>query len=197
MTKAAPTSSTPRRRGAPVVERVLDLTLEELGAVGFHRLSVPDMAERAGLNKTSVYRRWPTKGALVAAALARAMGHDAPVPDTGALRTDMLAFAQSAAAWAESPVGRAVTRTLMADGADPEVRALVQVLHAGAPGPRALFERAQARGELSADADVSMALTVLAGAMSHHVWAEGAEVTPAFVARLVTLVADGLTAPRA
>jgi AcrR family transcriptional regulator len=180
-----------------VVERVLDLTLEELGAVGFHRLSVPDLAARAGLNKTSVYRRWPTKGALVAAALARAMGHDAPVPDTGALRTDMLAFTQAAAAWAESPVGRAVTRTLMADGADPEVRALVQVLHAGAPGPRALFERAQARGELSADADVSMALTVLAGAMSHHVRVEGAEVTPAFVARLVTLVADGLTAPRA
>ena len=79
-------SDAPRRRGAPVVEQVLDLALEELARVGYHRLSVPAVAARAGLNKTSVYRRWPTKGALVGAALAGALGHDAPLPDTGALR---------------------------------------------------------------------------------------------------------------
>jgi AcrR family transcriptional regulator len=197
MTRPRTTSAraTPKRRGAPVVDRVLELALEELARVGFHRLSVPDIAERAGLNKTSVYRRWPTKGALVAAAMARAMGHDAPLPDTGALRSDMLAFALGAAAWAESPVGRGVTRTLLADGDAPEVRALVRgLLRARAPGPRAIFDRAKARGELAADADVRMALTVIAGAISHRIFVESARVTPAFVRRLVHLVADGLTA---
>jgi AcrR family transcriptional regulator len=184
----------PQRRGAPVVDRVLALALEELAQGGFHRLSVAEIAERAGLNKTSIYRRWPTKEALVGAALARALGHDAPLPDTGALRSDMLAFALSAAAWADSPVGRGVMRTLMADGEDPEVRALVRgLLEARVAGPLAIFDRAKARGELPATADVGMALSVIAGTLSHRMFVENERATPEFVGRLVCLVADGLT----
>ncbi len=187
----------PQRRGAPVVERVLELAVEELARVGFHRLSVPTLADRAGLNKTSVYRRWPTKDALVAAALERAMGHEASLPDTGTLPSDMLAFALAAAAWADSPVGRGVMKALMADGDDPEVRALVaRIRDRRRAGPRALFERAIERGELTRTADVRMALTVIAGAISHRIVVEDARVTPAFVKRLVTLVADGLLATK-
>ena len=191
--RTPPAETAVKRRGAPVVGRVLDLALDDLARLGFHRLSVPDLAERAGLNRTSVYRRWPTKGALVGAALSRAMGHDAPLPDTGTLRSDMLAFALGAAAWAGSPVGRGVMKALMSDGDDPEVRALVHdLLRARSEGPLALFARAQARGELSAEADIHMALTIIAGALSHHICVEGATVTPGFVHRLVTMVADGL-----
>lgn len=186
--------ASPKRRGAPVVDRVLDLALEALAVQGYHRFSVPEMADRAGLNKTSLYRRWPTKGALVGAALERAMGHDAPLPDTGALPTDMLAFALAAAAWADAPAGRAVMKSLLTDGDDPEVRALVaQLLRNRASGPSLLFERAMARGELDARADVGMALSVIAGAMSHRIFVEREAVTEAFVARLIRLVLVGIT----
>ena len=184
-------SDTPRRRGAPVVEQVLDVTLEDLARVGYHRLSVPEVAERAGLNKTSVYRRWPTKGALVGAALARALGHDGPLPDTGALRTDMLAFVHAAAVWAERPVGRGVMRTLLADGDDAEVRSLVGALGA-TPGPAPIFERARARGELPDDADVALTMTVIAGAMLQRVVLERELLTDAFVERLVDFALRGL-----
>lgn len=188
-------SPSPRRRGAPVVERVLDLALEELARVGYHRLSIPDVAGRAGLNKTSLYRRWPTKGSLVGAALERAMGHDGPLPDTGSLHGDMLAFALSAASWADSAVGRGVMKTMLADGDDPELRALVaRLMRSRQGGPRSLFARAIARGELDAKADVPMAMTVIAGALAHRIMVENARVTPAFVKRLVRLVVDGLTA---
>ncbi len=182
-----------RRRGAPVVARVLDLALEELARVGYHRLSVPEVAARAGLNKTSVYRRWPTKGALVADALARAMGHDAPLPDTGALRSDLLAFVGTAAAWAATPVGRGVTRMLLADGDDPEVRALVSVL-AATPGPMPIFARARARGDLAEDADVALAMTVIAGALLQRGLVERGELTTAFLEGLVDLTLRGLRA---
>ncbi len=185
----------PRRRGAPVVERVLEVALEELARQGYHRLSVPVVAERAGLHKTSVYRRWPTKGALVGAALERAMGHEAPLPDTGALHTDMLAFSLAAAAWADSPVGRGVTKSLLTDGDDPDVRALVaRLMRARASGPRALFARAIARGELDEKADVGMAMSVIAGVLSHRIFVEHQPITPTFVKRLIRLVHDGLTA---
>ena len=186
---------TPKRRGAPVVGRVLEVALEELAQVGYHGLSLPEVAERAGLNKTSVYRRWPTKGALVAAALEQAMGHDAPLPDTGSLRSDALAFALAAAAWAESPVGRGVMKVLLTEGDDDEVRGLVGlIMRSRGAGPTQLFDRAIARGELDASADVEMALTLIAGAMSHRILMEKAPVTPAFVTRLVALIMDGLTA---
>jgi AcrR family transcriptional regulator len=182
-----------QRRGAPVVERVLALTLEELARVGYQRLSVPEIAARAGLNKTSVYRRWPTRRALVGAALASAMGHDAPPPDTGALRSDMREMVLGAAAWAESPVGRGVLRVLLQDADDPEVRELAPDLERmQAAAPAAIFARAVERGELSADADVPMALGVIAGAITHRIFVEHAPITPAFAERLVRLVADGL-----
>ena len=195
--RAADTSSALRaRRGEPVVARVLEVTLDELARVGLHRLSVPAVSARAGLHKTSVYRRWPTKGALVAAALARAMGHDAPLPDDGSLHADMRAFVRHAAAFADSPVGRGVLRTLFVDGADPEVRLLIASLRRGREaGPRALFRRAVARGELTAGADVRMAATAVAGAITHRLFVEQARATPAFVDRLVALVAAGLGAP--
>jgi AcrR family transcriptional regulator len=186
---------TPKRRGAPVVERVLEVTLEELARHGYHRLSIPEVADRAGFNKTSVYRRWPTKEALVAAALEGALGHDAPLPDTGALTSDMQAFVQGAVAWADSPVGRGVMKTLLADGSEPEVRSLLDgLLRRRASGPVLLFRRARERGELHPDADVPMALSVIAGAISHRLFVEDARASPAWVKRLVTLVARGLTA---
>lgn len=183
-----------QRRGAPVVERVLAITLEELARVGYQRLSLPEIAAQAGLNKTSLYRRWPTRRALVGAALASAMDHDAPPPDTGALRSDMREMVLAAAAWAESPVGRGVLRTLLQDAEDPEVRELAPDLERmQAAAPTVIFARAVERGELSADADVTMALGVIAGALTHRVFVERAPVTPAFAERLVRLVADGLT----
>jgi AcrR family transcriptional regulator len=185
----------PQRRGAPVVARVLEVALEELARVGYDGLSVPEVAERAGLNKTSVYRRWPTKRALIGAAVDHAMGHDAPLPDTGSLRSDVLAFALAAAAWGDSPVGRGVLKTLLTAGDEPDVRALVvRWMRTRAKGPRALFARAIARGELDEKADVEMAMNVVAGAISHRILVQSQSVTPVFVNRLIRLVLDGLTA---
>lgn len=197
MTRSAPRSPRDpvKRRGAPVVERVLEVALEALAERGFQGLSVPEVAERAGLNKTSVYRRWPTKEALVAAALESALGHAAALPDKGSLHADLVAFAQTAVAFVTAPLGRAVMRTLLADAENPEVRAIAdQMLAAQRSGPRALFRRAQERGELAADADVTMALTVVAGAILHRSFIEQKSVSKDFVSRLVALVVRGLGA---
>ena len=165
----------PRRRGAPVVDQVLAVVLEELAQAGYQRLSVPAVAERAGLNKTSVYRRWPTKAALVAAALAKALAHDAEPPDTGALRSDMLALTLAAAEWSASHAGRAVLRTMQAEIDDGDLRSIVtSLLRRRASAPMVLFRRARARGEIGPGADVRMALTVIAGTLSHRILVEQA-----------------------
>jgi AcrR family transcriptional regulator len=58
----------PRRAGAD--EEILTTALEMLRSTGFHHLTVDAISERTGIAKTTIYRRWPSKGALVSAALA-------------------------------------------------------------------------------------------------------------------------------
>lgn len=58
----------PRREGAD--EEILSIAQQMLAAKGYRELTVDAVAERAGVAKTTVYRRWPSKGALVAAAVA-------------------------------------------------------------------------------------------------------------------------------
>lgn len=193
-----PTTRRPpvKRRGAPVVERVLDLTLDELSQRGFHALSVLDIAERADVNKTSIYRRWPTKGALVAAALERALGHEDDLPDTGSLRSDLVHFTSRALTWSGSPLGRNVMRMLLADAGDPDLMAMTETLLRRRSGaPRILFRRARERGEISAQADVTLAMTVVAGTLLQRTLVENAKVPRSFIERLVTFVLAGLTTP--
>src|SRR4051812_35901624 len=78
-------------RSARVVEAILQAVGEELGRVGYADLRIEDVATLSGVNKTTIYRRWPQKSELVTAAVERLT----PVPevyDTGSLRSDLLAL---------------------------------------------------------------------------------------------------------
>lgn len=196
MARAPSSSKKVRRRGAPLVERVLKVTLEQLARHGFERLSLPEVASLAAVNKTSLYRRWPTKSALVQEALSVSMGHHEVLADSGVLRTDMLNLARGALAFVESPGGMGVLRTLVADGSSPSVRKLAASMWSARDtrGPRELLSRAIARGEISADANIELALTTIAGALMHRVFVEQARVTEASLGALIDLVLFGLVA---
>jgi AcrR family transcriptional regulator len=173
---------------------VLEITLQQLAQVGFERLSIPEVAALAGVNKTSVYRRWPTKSELVRAAISLSMDdHVRDIPDTGSLRGDLMALVENVAAFITSPRGLGVLRTVFVDGDNPEVRALSALMwqEAGGDMPRLVIERAVHRGELPADADFQMLLFTLAGAILHRVFVERAEADEAFAGRLVDLVLHG------
>lgn len=177
---------------------VLDVTLAQLAEVGLERLSIPEVAELAGVNKTSIYRRWPDKAELVRDALAAAMSHADDTPDTGELRGDLVALSRAVAAFAQSPVGTAVVRILLAEGGNPELRALANAAYreTGRHGPRVVLARAAARGELRDDVDPSLVMFTLAGAIVHRVFIEQAKATEGFLERVVDLVLDGAARKR-
>src|SRR2546430_14408242 len=89
------------RRGRPrdsgVDQRVLDAAWELLLTGGYSGLNVDEVAERAAVAKTTLYRRWPTKDHL-AVAVAAEMLDEVPIPDTGDLRRDLTEFAAGLAA---------------------------------------------------------------------------------------------------
>jgi AcrR family transcriptional regulator len=143
-------------RSARVVEAVLEATAEELGKVGFLALRIEDVAERSGVNKTTIYRRWPTKEELVASMLeGAALTHE--VPDTGSLRGDLSALLGSIAERAQTPRGRGVMRLIQTERGRAEFAPILRrsrTEHLKAR--RAIFERAIARGEIPAGSDASV-----------------------------------------
>src|SRR6266571_7790768 len=88
--------STPGRRGRPrdpgVDVAIRTATVDLLGEVGYARLTMDEVAARAGVAKASLYLRWPNKVALVADALQQRARTVPEVPDTGTLPADMRAF---------------------------------------------------------------------------------------------------------
>ena len=90
--KASQPSKT-RRRGEVLVNAILQAAWEVLDEVGYSHLTMEAVAERAKTNKAAVYRRWPGKARLVAAALQKRLPPLLETtPDTGNLRGDMLAL---------------------------------------------------------------------------------------------------------
>jgi AcrR family transcriptional regulator len=186
-----PTS--PQARGEAFTSAVLDAALTQLAEVGFERLSIPQVANMVGVNKTSIYRRWPNKAELVRDTLAIPLSHAGDAPNTGALRTDLIALAGTVAAFTQSRVGTALIRIMLAEGSNPEVRALANAAYseAGKQGPWIVIQRAMQRGELSANADPSLMLFTIAGAIMHRVFVEQRNASEDFLKQIVDLVLYG------
>jgi AcrR family transcriptional regulator len=143
-----------RRRGATLERAVLQAAIDELLAVGYGRLTMDRVAERAGTNKNALYRRWPSRATLAVAAYRQMAAGDLPLPDTGTLRDDALELLRRAnRAWS-SPVG-SVQRSLLAGVADdPELLALIQERSndAGSAIWLTILGREVARGEARPEA---------------------------------------------
>jgi AcrR family transcriptional regulator len=188
----------PQPRGEAFVRAVLEAALTHLAEVGYERFSIPAVAERAAANKTSIYRRWPSKADLVRDTLASAMNHSNEAPDTGSLRGDLIALARTVATFMQSPAGAAIVRIMLVEGSNPEVRALGDMAYreANGVGPWAVVQRAQERGDFNKNVDPSLVLFTIAGAMLHRVFVEKRDVPEALLGQVVDLVLGGAGAKK-
>lgn len=183
-------------RAARVVEGVLRAAAIELGRVGYASLRVEDVAERSGVNKTTIYRRWPTKPALVAGAIRHVKPSTGP-PDTGSLRDDFVASLRATVAFARSALGRGLIRTLQSEGTHPELSPIVRALRREHAARRlGLVARAVARGELPASVDATLVADAIFAPVLARVVHRGEKVDDAFLVALVDLVLAGARARR-
>src|SRR5689334_16497704 len=94
-----------RPRSQEADRAILTATVELLAERGLAAMSIEEVAARAGVGKTTIYRRWPSKGLLALDAFVDSFREEQPLPDTGTLRGDLLSALH---AWV-----RAVTQTAM------------------------------------------------------------------------------------
>lgn len=188
-----------RPRGAFIVDAVLTQTLAELAIAGPDGLSVERIARQANVNKTSVYRRWSTREALVSAALKNVLASvSAQVPDTGSLRGDLLGLLDPVAQLLADGAGQALLRVALAQTSASSVAALAATQltrQAKAPMVR-LVARARARGEWRAGVDSKQLVFALVGALIHRVLLEHAPLSKRWLGSLVDLLLNGAS-PRA
>lgn len=179
-------------RGERLVEKVLEATLEELSLVGYGNLSMETVAERAGVNKTTVYRRWPTKAELAGAALRKEASGTVCVPDTGSIRSDMVAMLREFRDLMRTRRGQSLFRMIFAEGLSPEVARIVEKLRTEKEKePKAAVARAVARGELPAGTDVDLLFTTLTGSLQALIFFCAEMPDDARIDQIVDLVLGG------
>jgi AcrR family transcriptional regulator len=117
----------PGGRTARTREAVFDATLSELVASGYTQASIEAIAERAGVHKTTIYRRWRTKDQLIAEALADAAATRSAVADTGDIDADIRSLARTVVATLTSREGVATVRAIVAESpGSPELREVMR-----------------------------------------------------------------------
>lgn len=177
-------------RAARVVAAVLTSTAEQLSRVGFAALRIEDVATQSGVNKTTIYRRWPTRADLVVATLRSLKS--SPLPDTGSLREDVLAWFREHDAFARSPVGSGIVRMIQTERAHPELEAIARSFRSEQRvNRRTLVTRAIARGELSSHLDAGVVADLIFAPIAACLFIHGERIEESYVEALLDIVLRG------
>jgi AcrR family transcriptional regulator len=186
------TSIAPQVRGERLVKKILEVVLEELARVGYGALSIEEVALQAGVNKTTIYRRWPTKAELVQAACLELADEVSVTPDTGTLRGDLFEMLRAYRDLLDTARGLSLTRMVMAEGGDSEVSRLARTVRDSKDViSKRVIARAIARGELPKGSDAELILHMLGGALQHRILFLGERQSDRQLTMMVDLVLNG------
>jgi AcrR family transcriptional regulator len=189
----------PRRRGRPrneglrrTILRAAAALLEERGVDG---VTIEAIAERAGVGKQTIYRRWSTRAAVLVEAFLTQDENPESLPDTGYLRRDLALFAeQIATAASDAALRRSVAGLVAASHADPEVGRLFRerFVAPARASARVLLERGLARGEVHPDVDLEVTIDELLGAIWYRALISGGRLDRPYADSLSSGLAQGI-----
>ena len=151
-----------------------------------------DVAAAAGVNKTTVYRRWPTKLELVRATIRSLNTATTTAPDLGSIRADLRSLVDAFVARMDNPEKRCIARMITAEMDQPEVQELVQTLRAEHLVPwQTVISRSIDRGELPAGSDARMIVDVVLGTVMGGVIRLQMSGDPGYLEAVVDFVVAG------
>ncbi|MFD8379764.1 TetR/AcrR family transcriptional regulator [Streptomyces sp. NPDC059679] len=173
-----PARRTGRPRSAEADRAILGATRAALVELGWSKLTMGDVAARAGVAKTTLYRRWTNKSELVVDAVAALLDEQLELPDLGSLRADVEETVLRFAALLTRPEAGTSLMAVVAEATrDEALRERIRTTIVNRQKRLVLLgrERAQARGELPRETDpaaaartADMIFDVIAGAVMHR-----------------------------
>ena len=158
---------------------------------GYDGFSMAAVADRAGVAKTTVYRRWPTRAHLVLETLSSVMRPS--LFDSGDLRADLIAFAFTTAAGLRAQgTRRLVAELTLAVTERPDLAEAMRRLYNQRRGAAlASLYRAQKAGELRPDVDPDLLIDQVSGTLHYQMLLADEAPTDAYAERLVDAVLEG------
>ncbi|TKA09642.1 TetR/AcrR family transcriptional regulator [Actinacidiphila oryziradicis] len=203
MRPPTPGKRTGRPRSTDADRAILDAARAALVELGWSGLSMGDVAARAGVAKTTVYRRWANKSDLVVDAVTALLDDQLELPDLGSLRADIEGVVQHFAALLGHPEAKTGLMAIIAEATrDDALRSRIR--HAIVDRQKRLViegrTRAQHRGELPPDngahpgPQVDLIFDTIAGAVVHRTLVSGEPIDAAWAHRFTELLLDGLLA---
>jgi AcrR family transcriptional regulator len=184
-----------RPRSQEADRAILNATVELLADRGLAAMSIEEVAARAGVGKTTIYRRWPSKGLLALDAFVTSFREEQPLPDTGTLRGDLLsALTAWVRAVTQTPMGTMLTSLIAEAQHDPELRGAWRdrVIEPLRRQHRIMLERAVARGEIPESVDAEVVLDLFFGAAEHRLLLGHLPMTDAFIGTVVDVILGGI-----
>jgi AcrR family transcriptional regulator len=167
-------------------ETVLATTFQLMSEAGIGGVSIDEVARRSGVAKTTIYRHWPSRSALLLDACSK-MGSRPEVPDTGSLRGDVTALVANLAHQLQSARWPTILPSIVdAAERDPELAELQGRLQAGFTAPYlSVLERARRRGELPQGQSPANIVASIIGPFFYRRWFSREPVDEKFVKSVV------------
>ena len=179
-----------RPRDPDMDQAILRATVELLSEVGYVRVTVAEVARRAGVSKPAIYRRWSQKSQLVVEAMVTQM-RPGKENDSGSAAGDLLALTeQLISVLTRTPLGRVLPGLVAEMAADPVLATSYRdlIITPNRRHWRAAVERGIACGELSAETDVDFVLNTLAGPLYFCLLITGEPIDAGYARAAIDLV---------
>ena len=172
---------------------MLQATLQLLGEVGFEAMSIEAIATRAGIGKTTIYRRYRSKEELVADAI-ESLREELLIPDLGHLWTDIQALIDDAARITLTPLRRQAVAMIISSALSNPRFAQIYWDKYLAPRRKAfavVIERAKSRNEISTNLDADLVFDMMSGIMLYTlIFQPGSEDWQAYIRRALRLILE-------
>lgn len=196
----APRRGRGRRPANEVRADVLRTVGELLLSEGLADLTFERVARLSGVSKTTIYKWWPSVGALALDGYFHAVEDTLAFPDTGDIRADATAQLHSfVTLMTQTPAGRLVAELIGQAQTDHELAVAYRRLYSAQRRELAVtrFRRAQLAGQVGAHVDVQAIIDQLWGAVYHRLLIPDQPVTREFITALVENLFDGIKPTRA
>jgi AcrR family transcriptional regulator len=184
-----------RRPAAEVRSEVLEAAAELLFAEGMAAFTIEKVANRSGASKMTIYKWWPSKGALALDGYFHKVEPQLAFPDTGDIEADLRAQLHAfLRVIRDSAAGRVIAELIGQAQSDPELKAAYLQRYSS---PRralavAAMEKAKERGQLRAGLDAETVVDQLWGACYHRLLLPDQPLTPEYVDALVDNLFRGI-----
>lgn len=147
----------------------MDATVAVVAERGLDGFRIGDVAARADVHETSIYRRWGNRQRLLADALLHHGEALLRIPDTGSLRGDMISFTYALTDYLGSPTGAALLRVMALVDGEAMADGRAKLWRSWFDGARVMLDRAVQRGEVREDVDARVVFELLVSPLHFRV----------------------------